>query len=452
MKDLASGSIPRHIASMAIQMAIGILVQTLYFFVDLYFVSKLGDASIAGVGAAGNVWFVVLALTQILSVGTVALVSQAVGAQQRDVANNVFNQSLLMSGFIGVAVIAGVYAVAGPYMRAIGADEATAQAGIDYLYWYAPGLGLQFLLVAMFATLRATGIVKPTMYLQMFSVVVNIVLAPMLIAGWGTGKPMGAAGAGLATTIAIVLAVIWSAYYFHRHEKYVNVHREQLRFQAAVWKRLFMIGLPVGLEFVLIAIVMAVIYFVIRDFGAAAQAGFGIGQRVMQMIMLPAMAVAFSLAPIAGQNFGARKLERVRETFTWGVGISLAIMSVLGVLMWFEARWFMQVFTTEEAVVIVGAQMLMISAFNFPANAVIFSCSSLFQALGNTWPTIGSSIVRLVVFIGPALWLSTRPGFELHHLWYLSVCSMFLQAVVSFTLLRREFGRKLGSDPNFGRS
>src|SRR5687767_15986902 len=88
----------------------------------------------------------------------------------------------------------------------------------------------------------------------------------------------------------------------------------------------------------------------------------------------------------------------------------------------------MRVFTTEEAVVLIGAEMLMISAFNFPANAVIFSCSSLFQALGNTWPTIGSSIVRLVVFIGPALWLSTRPGFELHHLWYLSVASMFLRS------------------------
>ena len=443
MKNLSTGSIPGHIASMSIQMAIGILVQTLYFFVDLYFVTQLGDEAIAGVGSAGNIWFVVLAFTQIVSVGTVALVSHAVGAQQRDVANNVFNQSLVLSVCVGAFVIVGTFAVAAPYMRAVGADEATVQAGIDYLYWYAPGLGLQFPMVAMFATLRGTGIVKPTMLLQMFSVVVNIVLAPVLIAGWGTGKPMGTAGAGLATTIAIALTLVWSAYYFHKHEKYVSVHREQLRVQWPVWGRISYIGLPVGLEFVLIAIVMAVIYWVIRDFGSEAQAGFGIGQRVMQMIMLPAMAVAFSSAPIAGQNFGARQTGRVRETFNWALFISVVIMASLTVLCHFESEWFMRVFTDEAAVVAVGAEMLMISSWNFAANGVIFTCSSMFQALGNTWPTIGSSVVRLVVFIGPALWLSTRPGFKLHHVWYLSLVSMFLQAVTSFVLLRREFARKL---------
>jgi Na+-driven multidrug efflux pump len=67
----------------------------------------------------------------------------------------------------------------------------------------------------------------------------------------------------------------------------------------------------------------------------------------------------------------------------------------------------------------------------------------MFQGLGNTWPTIFSSAIRLVVFVLPALWLSSRAGFELVHLWYLSVGSMFLQAVVSFALVRREFGRRL---------
>jgi putative MATE family efflux protein len=443
MKDLSTGSIPRHIMTMSITMAIGILVQTLYFFIDLYFVSKLGDHAIAGVTAAGNIWFVVLALTQILNVGTVALVSHAVGAQQRERANLVFNQSLLLSIYVGLFVIGGVYVVAPLYMHTVGADDATARAGIEYLNWFAPGLGLQFAMIAMFATLRGTGIVKPTMILQMVTVFVNVILAPVLIVGWGTGKPMGTAGAGLASTLSVIVGVILSAYYFHRHEKYVSVHREQMRPQLVVWRQLLHIGLPVGLEFFLMSVVMAVIYWVIRDFGAAAQAGFGVGQGVMRIIMLPAMAVAFASAPIAGQNFGARKPERVRETFRWTVIISIILMLLLTIVCQFESDTFMRVFTHEAAVVLVGAQMLMISSWNFAANGVIFSCSSMFQGLGNTWPTIFSSAIRLVVFVLPALWLSSRAGFELVHLWYLSVGSMFLQAAVSFVLVRREFDRRL---------
>lgn len=428
---------------MSTQMAVGILVQTLYFFVDLYFVSRIGDAAVAGVTAAGNIWFVVLALTQVLNVGTVAMVSHAVGAQQRERANRVFNQALALSLALGAFVLVGVYLVAGPYMRTIGADEATVQAGVDYLYWFAPGLGLQFMMIAMFSTLRATGMVKPTMILQMATVGINVILAPVLIAGWGTGRAMGPAGAGLASSIAVAIGVILSAYYFHAHEKYVEIHRAQMRFQAAVIGRLVQIGLPVGLEFVLMAVIMAVIYWVIRDFGAAAQAGFGVGQGVMRIIMLPAMAVAFAAAPIAGQNFGARRPERVRETFRWTVAVSIVFMVALTVLCQFESDWFMKIFTQEAAVIAIGAEMLLISSWNFAANGVIFSCSSLFQALGNTWPTIGSSAVRLALFIAPALWLTTRPSFELRHVWYLSVATMFVQAAVSYALLRREFARRL---------
>ena len=120
----------------------------------------------------------------------------------------------------------------------------------------------------------------------------------------------------------------------------------------------------------------------------------------MRIIMLPAMAVAFAAAPIAGQNFGARRPERVRETFRWTAIISVVIMLLLTVMCQFESQTFMHIFTTEEAVVAVGVQMLMISSWNFAANGVIFSCSSMFQALGNTWPTIMSSAVRLTVFLG----------------------------------------------------
>ena len=185
-----------------------------------------------------------------------------------------------------------------------------------------------------------------------------------------------------------------------------------MRVQPAVWSRLFYIGLPVGLEFFLMSIVMAVIYWIIRDFGAAAQAGFGVGQGVMRIIMLPAMAVAFASAPIAGQNFGARKPDRVRETFRVAVLYSVIIMLLETVLCQFESDFFIHIFTTEAAVVAVGVQMLVISSWNFAANGVIFCCSSMFQALGNTWPTIARARCARHLHRAGAVAIYP-PGFEL---------------------------------------
>ena len=443
MKNLSVGSIPGHVASMSIQMFIGMVVQVAYFVTDMKFVSMLGDEKAAGFSIAGNLWFLVLALTQVLSAGTAAMVSHAVGAQQHERANLVFNQSLMLSVFMGVFVLVLLYSIAHPFMHLEAADAEVAQAGIDYLLGVTPGLGIQFLMISMFATLRGTGIVKPTMIIQIITVALNILFAAILTIGWLTGKPYGPFGAGLATTLATVVGVIMSAYYFHRHEKYVSFHREQIRPNAEVLKRLFYIGLPIGLEFLFMSIVMGVMYWVIRDFGPVAQAGLAEGMVAMRFIMLPAMAVAFAAAPIAGQNFAARKPERVREAFNWTVWLSIGLMLALTIFCQFGSHLLMHIFTRDEAVVAVGATMLLISSWNFAANGIIFSCSSMFQGLGNTWPTISSSIIRVFVFIAPAIWLSQQPNFELVDVWYLSVCSMFLQAIVSFALLRREFRRKL---------
>src|SRR3984893_14203302 len=97
MKDLTHGPIPRQLVALAVPIAVGMLFQTLYLLVDLYFVSRIGDAAIAGVSSAGTASFVILALTQMLGVGTVALVSHAVGRKDQPAANLVFNQSVLLS-------------------------------------------------------------------------------------------------------------------------------------------------------------------------------------------------------------------------------------------------------------------------------------------------------------------------------------------------------------------
>ena len=290
MHDLTQGPIRQHLLRMAVPMAVGMLMQTLYFLVDLYFVGRLGDAALAGVGAAGTLTMIVIALTQVLGVGTVALIAQAVGRKDAADANLVFNQSLGMSAICFAFTLVGGYAAAGAYMGAMGADVATAEAGRTYLYWYLPGLSLQFAMVAMASAMRGTGIVKPAMAVQMITVLLNILLAPVFIAGWGTGRPMGVAGAGLASTVAISVGVVVLYLYFHRLEHYVRSELPLWRPQAQAWRRILAIGVPAGGEFMMMFVIMAVIYTVTRPFGPDAQAGFGVGARVMQAMFMPAMA------------------------------------------------------------------------------------------------------------------------------------------------------------------
>ena len=443
MKDLTQGSIGSHILKMALPIAAGMFFQTLYFLIDLYFVAHLGDAAIAGVGAAGNVSFIVLALTQVLGIGTVTLISHAAGRKDQADATLVFNQSLALSASCAAVSLILGYGFASSYMHALGSDAATALAGTRYLYWYLPSLALQFALVAMGSALRGTGIVQPTMIVQVLTVVLNAVLAPILIAGWITGYPMGVAGAGLASSIAVAVGVLMLAGYFHRLEKYVAFDSDAWRPRMATWGRLLRIGLPAGGEFALMFVYMAVIYWIIRPFGHDAQAGFGVGIRLMQSLFLPAMAVAFATAPIVGQNFGARRFDRVRETFAIASSLGCAIMAVLTLISWWGASGLIRAFTTEPTAVSVGTQFLHIISWNFVASGFVFTCSAAFQGLGHTLPSVWSAASRLVTFVIPALWIAAQPAFQLTQLWYVSVTSVTLQALFSLWLVRREFRLRL---------
>jgi putative MATE family efflux protein len=443
MRDLTTGSISGHLVNLALPIAAAMLFQAAYFVVDLYFVAHLGAAAIAGVGAAGSLVFLVVALTQMIAAGTLALLSQAVGRKDREDANRVFNQANALGALCFIAVLAGFYPLAGLYMRAVGANAATTHDGLLYLYAYIPGLALQFVLTAAGAALRATGVVKPTMIVQAASISLNIVLAPVLIAGWGTGRPLGVAGAGLASSLAIVAAVALLIVYFIRFESYVAVDFAQWRPDWHVWKRLLAIGIPAGGEFILLVVSSSIVYWVIRPFGAPAQAGFGAGARILQAILMPGMALAFAAAPIAGQNFGARHFERVRATLRDSILASGIVMVALMLVCRLRPDWLIGFFTNDPRVIAQGTEYLRIISWNFIATGIVYSCSGMFQALGNTWPALISSGSRLLTFAIPAAWLSFQPGFRIEQVWYLSVVTVALQAVISLLLIRREFRRKL---------
>lgn len=437
MKSLTEGNINRHLIAMSIPICIGMAVQVLYNLIDIYFVAKLGDAAIAGVSAAANIMFLILAFTQILNVGTVALIARAAGAKDQEQASRVFNQAVTISALMGILVMIAGVLVAAPYMRAMGSDQATIDAGITYLHWFMPALALQFGMVAMGAALRGIGIVKPTMLIQILSVLINAILAPVLIAGWGTGKPMGVAGAGLASTLAVVAASIMLGWYFIRHSHYVQFRREMLVPDWPQIRKIITVGLPVGGEFFLMFVYLVVVYWVIKDFGSAAQAGFGIGMRVMQSFFLPVMAVSFAMPAIIGQNLGAGLTFRVRQTFYQALGLQSLLMALVMLVCKWHPDVVIAIFSEEAEVIRYGVEFLTIISWNFLGMAVVFACSGYFQGIGNTWPALLSTAIRMLLFCVPAIFLSFRPGFNTAQLWYLSVLTVVVQMIISYALVQR---------------
>jgi putative MATE family efflux protein len=443
MKDLTQGSIVGHILAMTPPIFAGVMMIMLCGLIDLYFVSGLGGAAVAGVAAAGNAGFVINALTQVLSVGTVALISHAVGRKDQADANLVFNQSLGLSALCGVLTLIAGSALAGGYMRSVATDEATIEAGSIYLRWFMPALALQFAFLVMASALRGTGIVRPTMVVQALTLIINMILAPVLIVGWGTGRAFGVAGAGLASSIAVVIGVAMLAVYFHRSEHYVAVDRKQWRPQTRQWKRILKIGLPAGGEFAIMFIYMAVIYYALKDFGPAAQAGFGIGSRMLGLLQVPAISIAFGAGPIAGQNFGAGNGERVKETFRKVAVIGTVVMAAFTMFTQWRPELLLGGFAKDPATKAVAAQFLQMVSLNLVAQGLIFVCSSMFQGLGNTRPVVLSSGARLITYAMPVIWLSAKPDFRIEQVWYLSIATTTLQAALSLWLLRLEFRKRL---------
>src|SRR5436853_5712340 len=246
MQDLTTGPITRHLLKTTGFMLVTMLFQTLYFLIDLYWVGRLGTAAVAGVGIAGNLTFIVLALTQMLGVGTTTVVSHAIGRKDREGAQLMFNQAQVLAVVTGaIFLVVGLLARV-PYSRAMSPDPDTAALAGQYLLWFIPAMALQFLMVGAGAALRGVGNFKTGMVVGTGSIIINMVFAPFLIFGWVTGHAFGVAGAAMSSLIAIIVAIVWFGAYFVGKDSFLRFIRADQKPQLALWRKMLDIGLPAG--------------------------------------------------------------------------------------------------------------------------------------------------------------------------------------------------------------
>jgi len=441
LKDLTQGSVWGNLLRMSAFLMASMLGQALYLLADMYWVGRLGRDSVAAVGLAANLMALTLALTQMMGVGTTTLISHAAGVRDQSRARRVFNQSFVMSILAGGTLCLAGFFLRHAYCAALAASPETVRLGTAYLAWFIPALFLQFPLISMGAALRGAGVVKPTVAVLVLTVIVNLALAPILIFGWGTGHPFGVRGAAMATFFALALGVAGMFGYFVVRERYLAFDRSGTRPDFGLWCEVFQIGLPAGAELGILGIYLIIVYGAIRHFGAAAQGGFAIGARIMQSLILPAVAVGMANAPIIGQNFSAKRPARVREGFWAACAVGSAVMVLLTVLCRAKAVYLVSLFSKQNDVIAVAAGYLRLISLTFIATGLIFACTSVFQGLGNTRPPFLSSLIRLFAFTLPVL--SLLGHLTLNDIWIISAASIWVQAIANLWFLRRELRSKL---------
>lgn len=443
MQNLTHGSIYKHLFNMSMPIAFGLLVQTLYFIVDLYFVGHLGDVALAGVSTAGNLFFFVLALTQVFNVGCATLVAHAIGRKDPLHASAVYSHAL----FYGIAacLIISVfgYLFGHHYFSLLAATEAIETAGVTYLYWFLPSLAMQFILTVVSASMRGSGLVKPFMIIQMAALLLNIVLSPILITGVGIFNGMDVAGAGFASSLAACSAVVMGIMYIKRTPNILKLNKQKVTPNAPILKSLLKIGGPAGSEFMLTFLYMAMIYWALSQFGTDEQAGFGLGSRIMQALFLPVMAIAFAAPAIAAQNYAASKMKRVFTTYKVTTIATTSLMFVLALPCIFFPEFFFTPFSNDPAVIAVAATFLSYVGFNFVPAGLVFSYSAMFQAFGNTWPALFSTLVRVGLFSILLVYFVTQTHMAITTVWILSAATVFLQAILSFVLIQMMLKKRL---------
>jgi len=393
-----TGNLFRHVSVMSLTASVGLVALFLVDFLDMLFISMLGNAALAAaVGYAGSILFFTTSVGIGMSIAAGAVVARAVGAGDAAEVRRRATNSLVFAAAVGVATAAGVVALLGPLTALVGASGETQVLAIGYLVIVVPSLPLLMIGMAGGAILRAHGDARRAMWTTLAGGIVNAVLDPILIFGLGL-ELTGAALASVAARITIAVAALWPIL---RHHGGLEMPRppglaSDLRpvFGIAVPAMLTQVATPVGLAYVLRSM---------AEFGESAVAGMAVIIRMTPLAFVVIFALSGSIGPIVAQNAGAGAFDRVRRGYRAGlvfVGLyTLFIAALLYALRGPLAAMFGATGEMRDVLMLFCGPLALLWFFN----GVIFVSNAAFNNLGHpfwsTWLNWGRHTLGTVPFV-----------------------------------------------------
>jgi len=398
---LVDGTVGGTLVRLTVPMTFGILGMALFNLVDTYFIGKLGSTELAAIGFTFPVIFVVMGTAMGLGVGTSAVVSRAIGKGDHHQVRRLATDSLLL-GMLIVALSACVGLVTiGPVFRLLGAKPEIVSLIKQYMMIWYPGM--IFVVVPMMGNqiIRATGDAKTPSLIMLLAVAVNTVLDPIFIFGLGPFPRMELAGAALATVIGRSITFVVALWVLCKREKLIILLMPRLKEVLSSWGRILYIGLPAVATHIIFPLAIGIITRLVASYSPEAVAAFGVGGRVNMFAFTVIFALAAILGPFVGQNWGARRHERVergikysqRFAFGWGV--------LMFVLLALFAGPIASVFSKDPAITFLIIAYLRIVPLGYALRGVYILSTSTLNVLHKPFHATAIALMHLFVLYIP---------------------------------------------------
>lgn len=402
--DLTTGDIGQHIIRMSIPMIWGILAIISMNLADTWYVSQLGNDELAAMSFTFPVVMILTSLAFGIGTGASSVIARAIGAGKQQQVQSYSTQSLIIALFIAILfAVVGLFSI-DPVFKIMGAPKELLVLIHQYMdTWY---LGCFLVVVPMVgnAGIRAAGNTKLPGVVMITVAITNLVLDPIMIFGLLGFPAMGLQGAALATVISYSLAFVVAIYVLRVKLGFLCWQGCQHNIRQS-WIDILRLAIPAAFTNLINPLSSALILWMIARYGSEAVAGFGIAVRIESFSLIALMAVSSALAPFAGQNWGAGKVDRLAAAlkitykFSWIAGLLIAA------LLWMSAETLASLFSDSQATIAVAVAFLRIVPLSFAFLGIIMMASNVANSVGDPLPSLWFSLTRLLVVFVPLAFL-----------------------------------------------
>lgn len=439
---MGTAPVGKLLASMAWPLMLSMLVQACYNMVDSLYVSRLGESAVTAMGLAFPVQNMQIGFASGIAVGVNALLSKSLGENNRDRASKAAGTGILL-----VLIAAALFLLFGifgarPFFEMQSDVKDTIDGGAAYVAICSIfSLGI-FVEILGERLLQASGKTIFTLYTQGTGAVINILLDPVFIFGWGPIPAMGIAGAGVATVIGQWIAAIMAVFFNLKCNHDVTFSLKNIRFHKYTTGPILAVGIPSTLMMAIGSVMNFGMNMIFQSFRETATAVFGLYYKIQSLFFMPVFGINNATISIVAFNYGARKPERIKKALKLTIGAILCFM-IAGVVV-FETipGLLMDLFDSGEEMRKMGISALRIVALHFPLAAFGIGLGASFQALGNGVYSSITSLCRQLVVLLPAAWLLSLSG-NVNLVWWAFPIAEVVSLMVTLFLFTRIYRQKV---------